>query len=103
MPADLKTEWEKVTVRFPREWAVRIRELARSSGDSEAHVLRASVQMGLPVLWQQHEERREWVRGKIHPQGSKAKNQGKAHPLPNERKHARSTGKPVSGQRSRRS
>ena len=73
MPPLLKTEWEKVTVRFPKQWVDRIRELATSAGDSEAHVLRESVQIGLPVLFRQHEDRREWVRRKIAPQGSKAK------------------------------
>lgn len=73
MPPLLKTEWEKVTVRFPRQWVDRIRELATSAGDSEAHVLRESVQIGLPVLFRQHEDRREWVRRRIAPQGSKAK------------------------------
>jgi len=101
MPADLKTEWEKVTVRFPKDWARRIRELARSSGDSEAHVLRASVQMGLPVLWQQHQERREWVRGKIHPQGSTAAAPGNRQPGPHG--STRSTGKPDGRKRASRS
>ena len=73
MPPLLKTEWEKVTVRFPKQWVDRIRELSSSAGDSEAHVLRESVQIGLPVLFRQHEDRREWVRRKIAPQGSKAK------------------------------
>jgi hypothetical protein len=65
-----KTEWSKFTVRIPKPWALRIQEVRAISGTSEAQIMRELVQIGLPIIARQTEERMEWVRGRISPKGS---------------------------------
>jgi hypothetical protein len=65
-----KTEWSKFTIRIPRLWALRIQEIGSLSGNSEAQIMRELVQIGLPVIARQTEERIAWVRGKIDPKRS---------------------------------
>lgn len=62
-----KTEWSKFTVRIPKPWARRIHEIRAISGTSEAQIMRELVQIGLPIIARQTEERMEWVRGRISP------------------------------------
>jgi len=66
-----KTVWEKFTIRIPAPWGRRIREICSISGTTEAQIMRELVQIGLPIIARQTEERMEWVRGRIEPQRSR--------------------------------
>lgn len=66
-----KTEWSKFTVRIPKPWARRIHEIRAISGTSEAQIMRELVQIGLPIIARQTEERMEWVSRRISPDRSR--------------------------------
>ena len=63
-----KTVWEKFTIRIPAPWGRRIREICSISGTTEAQIMRELVQIGLPIIARQTEERMEWVRVRIDPE-----------------------------------
>ena len=73
-----KTEWVKFTIRIPKPWGRRIQEIRAISGTTEAQIMRELVQIGLPIIARQTEERMEWVRGRIDPEGSRDRREGAA-------------------------
>jgi predicted DNA-binding protein len=62
-----KTDWQQITMRIPQLWKKRLSELSAVSGTPGACLLREAIQIGLPILAKQTEDRQNWVRVKIQP------------------------------------